>query len=87
MANRIPVPFASEKVRRLNQNKPCHGEPCLLCDAEIKNPAAAVHVHMTTSLELVPADEELTEEQGSQGCFPVGPECAKKVPRRFWLKW
>lgn len=61
------------------------GAECLFCRAAIRDARAAVHVHMATTLELVTEDEPLDENE-DQGCFPVGPECARKVPARFRLK-
>lgn len=48
-------------------------ELCFVCARKLgKNP---LHFEVNTSWELLPAGNQSTD---SQGCFPVGNECAKK---------
>lgn len=67
---------------------PCHGsneEPCLVCGKAVKRDAATF-VEMLTTCEL-PLDEEHTIEGSqhgtglSQGWFPVGSDCLRKLER------
>lgn len=44
--------------------------------------AKATHVHLLTSLALADRSEVVTEAE-DQGYFPVGPECARRVPAAF----
>lgn len=66
------------------------GPQCICCMKPIKNINNAYSVHMNTDwLAVNPLiSEELVEaETGaqSQGCFDVGPECAKKM-KNFVIK-
>lgn len=85
MSDRIPVPFSSEAVRARNVRKPTpdgwSGAECLLCRRPIRDDRRAVHVHLTTDLELAPIGD--VEVENSQGLWPVGPECARRVPREY----
>lgn len=87
-AERIKVPYASlqtnERNRRRRLKEGC-SERCFFCSSPIRDDVQAAYVHMTVDGCLVPANEELDEEHGSQGCFPVGPECKKRVPARFLI--
>lgn len=74
---RMPVPFSPT-----NRYQGCGSNPCLLCGREVR-PGSGGEVEMSTSLELI-ADEP--DAPDSQGCFPVGPECIKRVPEPFRLK-
>jgi hypothetical protein len=60
---------------------------CVCCG---KPTTGELYVHMTTSWEVVPnnVSEEELEKAGheSQGCFPIGPSCAKKVGMKFVSK-
>lgn len=96
---KMPIPFAPDARREANRLKPTpdgwSGAECLFCCKPIRDDSKAVHVHMLTSLELVPAGVEVPEDgfqsegyEGdlSQGLWPVGPECARKVPARYRIK-
>ena len=61
------------------------GARCHFCDKAIRDAGAAVYVRMTTAGELVTEDEPL-EAGEDQGCFPVGPECARKVPPSYRIR-
>ena len=54
--------------------------PCFLCG---KATDGSREVHLVTSGFLVPMDEEVEPDE-DQGFFPIGPECAKKLPRENW---
>lgn len=59
-----------------------HQTPCLLC-------GKAVNDHESVFVELgdggsniiVPGLQD--EDGGSIGCFPIGPQCIRKIPKRF----
>jgi hypothetical protein len=82
---RIKIPYASAEIRNRNDRRarPDGCNECLFCAAPItgkkKKPS---WVHMLTTGELASRDEPVTEGE-DQGCFTVGPECAKKVPAEF----
>ena len=61
---------------------------CRICAARMSELALhkAWFVHMTVDGNLVEKDAELREEL-SQGWFPVGADCAKKIPLNFRKKF
>lgn len=80
VAETMPVPFASDaQVARNGQmsNTDELTQRCHFCQRPIR--PTGLQVHMTTDLELTTA----ADCDNSQGYFEVGPECAKKIPRRF----
>lgn len=58
------------------------GAECLICGKPIRDARAATHVHLLTTGELADNVEAVAEAE-DQGFFPVGPECAKLLPRSF----
>jgi hypothetical protein len=64
--------------------RPHHGQygiyPCLLCGKATNGRRWWVHLH--TSGSLIPADADV-DPASDQGWFPVGTECARKVPRAY----
>ena len=68
-------------------NRATHGiNPCHLCEQTIsdKSLPTAWYVHMNTDAELLPIGVEIT--QGSQGYFPIGASCAKRIPKGYKTK-
>lgn len=80
----------SEERKKQNakkHNRSTHGtEPCKLCGQTISDKALdnSWWVHMTTSGDLYPVAFEIT--QGSQGYFPIGAACAKRIPKEYKVK-
>lgn len=80
----ITIPTAAPEVREANDRK--YGgtatHTCIVCLKGMTGVSAerGWWVHMTTSLMLAPADADVAN---SQGWFPVGSECAKKVPAPY----
>jgi len=71
-----------------DQNEKKHGilseSQCICCMKPIKNGSASFTVHMNEDWQVVHpsiSEEDCLELTGanSQGCFDVGPECAKKM--------
>lgn len=62
-----------------------HDERCVCCNKPMKSSDVKYWVHMTTDWEMTNASEEELSQSGyeSQGCFPVGSECAKKIDKKF----
>lgn len=58
------------------------GHECLVCGRAIRG-AADVWVHLLTTLELASVDEPIDESRESQGWFPIGPECARRIPEDY----
>jgi hypothetical protein len=68
-------------------NRATHGiNPCHLCEQTIsdKSLPTAWYVHMSTGAELLPIGVNITE--GSQGYFPIGASCAKRIPKSHKTK-
>lgn len=85
------VPIYESPVRDRNINKyGDNGDNCECCMKPIKNTKVEYFFHACTDWEAMPNDatEEQIEEAGleSQGCFPVGSECAKKFPKGYIFK-
>ncbi len=55
-------------------------EECIVCGKGMRKDRKPQYVHMLTSGQLAERDYD---GPGSQGCFPVGSECARKIPARF----
>jgi hypothetical protein len=71
------------------RNRATHGiEPCKLCGQVISDKAldTSWFVHMTTDGDLFPVAIELGGHEGSQGFFPIGASCAKRIPKEFKTK-
>jgi hypothetical protein len=62
-----------------------HNVGCHLCGRKMSAKAQenAHLVHMSVDGDLVETDAEITD---SQGFFPVGSECAKRLPKGFVRK-
>lgn len=58
-----------------------HSNTCLICGKRIKDEAKAKMVHLLTSGNIVSWPTDDIEE--SQGFFPVGYDCAKKLVINF----
>lgn len=73
-----------DNVERLGE----HSDTCFICG---KRTAQNTFVHFTTRGFLIPADIDETELEfrnlESQGCFPIGSECAKKVGKQFLIEF
>lgn len=67
-------PWAGTRTARHDN---CDGE-CLICGRPLVE-ARAWWVHMTTTADLTDEPRHLD----SQGYFPVGAGCARRIPRAF----
>ena len=80
----LTMPVYFSPVRDRNEMK--YGtDGCFCCMRPLLNKEDSYHVHINTDMEalnpgLITEEncEELTGSE-SQGCFPVGNECAKKM--------
>lgn len=70
----VQSPKYDENIERYGDSS----ETCLLCG---KRTAKNLYVHYTTDGYLVNVDESLIPN--SQGLFPIGSECSKKLPKSF----
>jgi len=84
------VSFDQKKENAKKRNRSTFGhEPCKLCGQVISDKAldTSWFVHMTVSGELFPVAVELGDHEGSQGFFPIGASCAKRIPKEFKKKY
>jgi hypothetical protein len=77
----------SEAVRDRNEARVSgDDEPCTVCRKPV-NHATAKHVHMSERGNLYPntidTDTAASMPEGTMFFFPVGPECAKKIPKAY----
>jgi len=85
------IKLNSIRSAKYDDNVERHGEhsnTCFICG---KPTGSHWFVHFTTRGFLIPADIDETELEfrnlESQGCFPIGSECAKKVGRKFLIEF
>jgi len=64
-------------------------EPCKLCGQIISDKVldTSWFVHMTTDGDLFPVAVELGDHEGSQGFFPIGASCAKRIAKEYKKKY
>jgi hypothetical protein len=79
----VEIPIENVKSKMYQQNIELYGEhsnSCLICGKPIKesNPK---HVHLLTNGNIVSYDGD--DIDNSQGFFPVGKSCAKKLVINF----
>ncbi len=64
-----------------------HSNTCFICG---KPTGSRTFVHYITDGFLIPADLDHDDleyfDMQSQGCFPIGSECAKKIGSEFLMK-
>lgn len=74
----------TQETLERNQSKVGDGEPCAICGKRI-NPETSKWVHMSEWGNIYPASITTEEAEhfpeGTMYLFPVGPECAKKIPK------
>ncbi len=57
-----------------------HSNTCFLCGKRIKDTSKTKWVHYTTKGTIISTNEDVED---SQGFFPVGNDCAKKLIIQF----
>lgn len=57
---------------------------CAICGKPIKDETKAKYIHLLTNGNIISSFDDF---ENSQGCFPVGPECAKKLTIDFTTKF
>lgn len=63
----------------------CKKNPCIICGKEVKE-SNPYWVHMTTAGVLVPTSVNENEVSDSQGLFPIGSNCMRKLPSQYVIK-
>lgn len=63
-------------------------DECFLCGRGLTEKARdngwSIHLHVDGT--LIPNGQDVGDEHGSQGWFPVGSECAKRIPKTHRAK-
>lgn len=54
-------------------------EPCIICQKPLNVSDKTKYVHLLTSNELINCDDHAD----SQGLFPIGNDCCKRLPKDF----
>lgn len=76
----------SQAVMERNEARVGDGEPCVVCRKAV-NTKTAKWVHMSEAWKIYPASVSVEDAadlpQGTMYTFPVGPECAKKIPKEY----
>lgn len=54
-------------------------EPCIICQKPLNITEKTKYVHLLTSGEIINSDDHID----SQGLFPIGNDCCKKLPKQF----
>ena len=80
LASDFQATWEEREVNRQRFNGSKHVDECFLCGRGLTEKAVenGRFIHLTTSGFLVPQDAEGVD---SQGAFPVGSECAKRLPK------
>jgi hypothetical protein len=60
------------------------GEGCFLCGRKVGK--ISYSIHMSVDGDLLPFGSGLNFGGDSQGCFQIGSECRKGLPRQFVTK-
>ena len=68
--------------RRCRDNE----EPCMICGKGITEAAQVYLVHYTISGQITDLKTDQLPEDESQGYFPIGSDCMKKLPASFITK-
>ena len=59
---------------------------CYLCGRRLGKHPKMIHHDVYGNL-IKDGVDELEDPSKDQGCFPVGSECAKKIPNEYLSKW
>lgn len=75
-----------ERDKQHSRRAPDAIDECFLCGRPLKHSESGVSIHLRTDGMLFPAGDEHWQDPDSQGAFPVGSECAKKLPAEYRLR-
>jgi hypothetical protein len=77
----IEIPLSELQTEMGHRKNSKGNNPCLICGKEIKKGSKHKYVHLLENGNIVSYSE--SDIEGSQGLFPVGLECAKKLVIHF----
>jgi hypothetical protein len=87
MKPRIPIPPRTEYRGRVPDG-PDFDDECFLCGRPVVT-SRCEYVHMSTGNELIHTSEVEAlgrDPDDSQGCFPIGSSCARKIPKGYRIR-
>lgn len=61
--------------------------PCGLCGRHVENPKWAIHIHGGGQYAVTEEEAATMPSNEDLGCYPIGTECAKKIPRKYKFHW
>ena len=64
------------------RNKRLEWGHCYICNKQVNTDIGSFWVHVADNL-IVPANVEVSEQDGSQGWFVVGNDCMTKLPKGY----
>jgi len=76
----IPLEEVRSEHYKVNAKRCGKKQPCLICGKAIKDESKAKYVQLLTNGNIVSSTEKF---ENSQGQFPVGTDCAKKLVINF----
>ena len=77
----IEVPLKEVQSPKAKSMDVTLGGCCIVCGKRL-NPKANKYVQLLINGNSVSTDQDI---EGSQGFFPIGPECEKKLVIKFYL--
>lgn len=75
--NLLPIMSKSDLPCKFNQ------EPCVICEKPMNINDNTKFIHMLTTIEATSDEDHVN----SQGFFPIGNDCCKKLPKNFIFKF
>lgn len=90
MGNTHPLYESPKREQNEKKYRILSGNQCICCMQPMKE-GETLQVHMNINWVCVHnsiTEEECKQKTGaeSQGCFPIGNSCAKKMPKDFIIK-
>lgn len=81
---RINCPISPDKTR--NERKADgNRQVCFCCGKNVKgNGETSLWIHLDDSNRVIPVGMEISPNE-DMGSFPIGPDCAKKLPKGYTI--
>ena len=79
----VQIPLESVQTTSYHKNLAKYGndsDTCICCGKRVKNYPSCKYVQLLTNGNLISSDQDF---DNSQGLFPVGNDCAKKLVVSF----
>lgn len=84
---KLPQVSLEQQEKNINRTqKTTDNDECVCCKRPINNDGK-FRVHMSTSWMMIHNDNNELDDNESQGTFPVGNSCSKKIPKEYKFKF